>query len=161
MIHGLRTENREKGAARLLLRGSWDGGWATCSHGLCTTGPAAEAGCDQKWRTVEWVQGKIPTGEPEEVGDCFCHVGISGRTKQSRWGRAAARALPKMVGTGCRPSVTSPRVVGRRASRRLDRTPCRAAWTDDLGHDRRRLRGRQAMPQSITPHPIRRPVRHF
>ena len=31
------------------------------------------------------------------------------RAPQDRWGRAAARTLPTMVGTGCRPSVTSPR----------------------------------------------------
>ena len=34
------------------------------------------------------------------------------RETQNRWGRAAARTLPMMVGTGCRPSVTSPRDGG-------------------------------------------------
>ena len=90
------------------------------------------------------------------------------RDPQDRWGRAAARALPTMVGTGCRPSVASPRVggigstpmraaatgasgprpVGSSAFRRLDHTPCRAAWTRDPGHDLRRLRGRCAMPRT-------------
>ena len=83
-----------------------------------------------------------------------------------RWGRAAARTLPTRVGTGCCPSVTSPRFagigstpkraavtgasgprpVGSSTSRRLDRTPCRAAWTRDPGHDMPRLRARCAMP---------------
>ncbi len=85
-----------------------------------------------------------------------------------RWGRAAARTLPKRVGTGCRPSVTSPRAggigstpkraaatgasvprsVGSSAFRRLGRTPCRAAWTRDPGHDRLQLRRRCAMPHT-------------
>lgn len=34
------------------------------------------------------------------------------RETPSRWGRAAARTLPTMLGAGCRPSVTSPCVVG-------------------------------------------------
>ena len=91
---------------------------------------------------------------------------VAGSDPQDRWGRAAARTLPTRVGTGCRPSVTSPRVdgigstpkraavtgasrprpVGSSAFRRLDRTPCRAAWTRDPGHDMLRLRARCAMP---------------
>ena len=59
-----------------------------------------------------------------------------------RWGRAAARTLPTGVGTGCRPSVTSPRVGG------IGSTPKRAAWTRDPGHDRLRLRRRCAMPHT-------------
>ena len=90
------------------------------------------------------------------------------RDPQDRWGRAAARTLPTRVGTGCRPSVTSPRVggigstpkraaatgasvprpVGSSALRRLGRTPCRAAWPRDPGHDRLRLRRRCAMPHT-------------
>ena len=38
--------------------------------------------------------------------------GVDGSGPQDRWGRAAARTLPTRVGTGCRPSVTSPRVGG-------------------------------------------------
>ncbi len=43
------------------------------------------------------------------------------RDPQDRWGRAAARTLPTRVGTGCRPSVTSPRLGG------IGSTPKRAA----------------------------------
>ena len=46
------------------------------------------------------------------VGSSFRVLEVAERDPQTRWGRAAARTLPTMVGTGCRPSVTSPRVVG-------------------------------------------------
>ena len=112
-----------------------------------------------------------------EVGRYFRVVEVPGQDTHSRWGRAAARALPTMVGTGCRPSVAFPRVggigstpkraaatgasgprpVGSSAFRRLDRTPCRAAWTRDFGHGLRRLRGRCAMPptpRATRPHGV-------
>jgi|GEM_PF-4337706 len=82
------------------------------------------------------------------------------RDPQAGWGRAAARTLPTRVGTGCRPSVTSPRVGGigstptraaatgtsSSACRCLDRTPCQAARARDPGHHMLRLRGQCAMP---------------
>ena len=108
------------------------------------------------------------------------------RDTQDRWGRAAARILPTVVGTGCRPSATSthlgstpkraavtgasrPLPVGSSASGRLGRTPCGAAWTRDPGHDALRLRGRCAMPPrraqlgdtEPTLRHFRRRVRHF
>ena len=64
------------------------------------------------------------------------------RDPQDRWGRAAARTLPTRVGTGCRPSVTFPRVGG------IGRTPCRAAWTRDSGHDMLQLQRRCIMPRT-------------
>ena len=49
------------------------------------------------------------------------------RDPQGRWGRAAARTLPTMVGTGCRPSAASPRLGG------IGSTPERAAVTGASG----------------------------
>ena len=48
-------------------------------------------------------------------------------TEQERWGRAAARTLPTMVGTGCRPSVTTPRVGGIGSTRK--RAAAKTRWS--------------------------------
>ncbi len=125
-----------------------------------------------------------------EVSRYFRVVEVPGQDTHSRWGRAAARALPTMVGTGCRPSVTSPRVggigstpkraaatgapgpcsVGSSASRRLDRTPCRErgnagsrtrhALASRAVCDAPHAEGNSAT-RSTTPRQIRRCVRHF
>ena len=100
-----------------------------------------------------WSRGAAATSDPWKSPE---------RDPQDGWGRAAARTLPKMVGTGCRPFVTSPRGGGigstpkqaaatgasSSAFRRLDLTPCRAARARDSGHDMLRLRGRCAMPRT-------------
>ncbi len=54
-------------------------------------------------------------------------------TWPDRWGRAAARTLPKRVGTGCCPSVDSSPVIARSVFRHLDRSPCRAALHPPTG----------------------------
>jgi hypothetical protein len=72
------------------------------------------------------------------VGRSFRLLEIPERAPGARWGRAAARTLPKMVGTGCRLSVTSPRVGG------IGSTPKRVVAT-----------------RSTTARRFRRRIRHF
>ena len=67
----------------------------------------------------------------------------SERDAQDRWGRAAARILPRMVGTGCRPSVTLPRVGG------IGSTPERAAATGASGPAPREFRLQAPGPHTM------------